>query len=76
MYTLSEQEGGVPKIFMEAQSTAKQNGRPTLPANLVQGTNEDDDDVVEVIIPSSDSLENRSCAKKQKAEEREIVEIL
>jgi hypothetical protein len=47
IYTLEQQEGGVPKLFLEKQREARKRGEPTGPSNNEE--NEDDEDIVVVL---------------------------
>lgn len=78
MYSLAEQEGGVPKIFREAKSNAEKNGRPTSPLNEKSSADDDDDDddiivVKEVSAAEADARMNTVSSNGKKCE---VIDLL
>lgn len=79
MYSLSEQQGGVPIIFTEARSKAEKSGRPVSPTKEGGSTNDsdDDDDVIvlkEVSAAEADSRLNSASSNGGK--KCEVIELL
>jgi len=76
MYSLSEQQGGVPIIFSEARRNAEKDGRPVSPGKEAASGDESDDDVIvvkEVFASESDSYMNSVSSNGKKCE---VIELL
>jgi hypothetical protein len=73
MYSLSEQQGGVPKLFLNARLKAEKNGSPLSPAT--EDTAVGDDDVVVVKEVPAFPPESREGASNDETPPREVIEI-
>ncbi len=64
MYSLSQQEGGVPMIFRQARANAEKDGRPTSPIKEKASADNDDsdDDVIVVKEVSASQADSRMNA--------------
>lgn len=77
MYSLSEQQGGVPKLFLEARFAAEKNGLPVSPQKEGAFATVGDDDVIVVKeVPGFQALSgvNTSTSNGTKGEV-EVIEI-
>jgi hypothetical protein len=78
MYSLSEQEGGVPKIFRQARSNAEKDGRPTSPSVGKSSADDSSDEgdvivVKEVSVAQADSRMNAVSSNGKKCE---VIDLL
>ena len=77
MYSLSEQQGGVPKLFSEARFAAEENGLPVSPQNEGAFDSVGDGDVVVVKeVPAFQALSGaKTSASNGTNGEVEVIEI-
>jgi hypothetical protein len=89
MFTLSEQQGGVPRIFLQAENDARRKGLPTAPASLPatskngspvargkrknKAKNDDDDD--DDVVEIIDSPRASTQLRRQQSSSHDIIEI-
>jgi hypothetical protein len=74
MYSLSEMQGGVPKLFLDARCKAEMNGLPLGPETEDAAVVGDDDVVVVKDVPAF-PRESREGASNDKTAEVEVIEI-
>ena len=78
MYSLAGQQGGVPRVFMEARCQAEQKGLPVSPEKDHAPADLDDDDVIVVKEVPAFQAQSRSdsYSGNGKTAEPEVIEIL
>lgn len=78
MYSLSQQEGGVPKIFRQARANAEKDGRPTSPIKEKASADNDDsdDDVIVVKEVSASQADSRMNAVSNDGKKCEVIDLL
>jgi hypothetical protein len=78
MYSLSQQQGGVPIIFSEARSIAEKNGRPVSPGKEAASADDsDDDDVIVVKEVSASESDSRLNSESSNGNNKyEVIELL
>lgn len=76
MYTLSQQKGGIPKLFIEKQRDAERLGKPTSPDKKRSREEEDDDDDDVIVVlenPAPPSKKHQAMDSKPLPD---VIEIL
>lgn len=78
MYSLSQQQGGVPIIFSEARSNAEKSGRPISPGKEAASADDsDDDDVIVVKEVSASESDSRLNSESSNGNNKyEVIELL
>ena len=76
MYSLSNQQGGVPKLFLEARENAEKNGRPVSPGKEATSADDSDDEVIVVKEVSASEADVRMNSVSSNGMNCEVIELL